>query len=150
MNLITWMALPLAFAMVHAEDINVDHMLDTLATKETGAAWDGRPGSHGELSAYQLMECTWRQHMAPRPFNEARIASLARSCAAKHVQWLIAQIESHGLTVTPQRVATAWNHGLGYLCRHVQEQTEYGIEVANLYYDRVAKASSPRDLFAAQ
>jgi hypothetical protein len=145
MRLFTLIALPLTLALGHAEDINVDRLVDTIAIKETGAAWNGHPGSCGELSAYQITEGVWRQHMAPMPFNDARIACLARACATKHVRWLIAKIESHGLTVTPQRVATAWNHGFGYLCRHVQEQTNYGIEVANLYYDIVAKTSGTRN-----
>jgi hypothetical protein len=124
--------------LARAEDINVGRLVDTIAMKETGASWNGNPGSHGELSAYQIMESVWRQHMAPKPFNDARIASLARLCATEHVQWLIARMKSHGLIVTPQRVATAWNHGLGYLLRHAREQTNYGIEVANLYYGVVA------------
>ena len=141
MKLRTLMALPLSLILAHAEDINVDHLVDTIALKETGAAWDGRPGSHGELSAYQIMETVWRQHMSPRPFSDARVASLARLCATRHVQWLIVQIENHGMTVTPERVATAWNRGLGYLYRHVPEQTDYGIELANLYYDLATKAA---------
>jgi hypothetical protein len=132
------LALPISLTLAHAEDINVGRLVDTIAMKETGAAWNGHPGSHGELSAYQFLESVWDQHMAPRPFSEARVASLAQTCAIKHVQWLINQMKSHGLTVTPQRIATAWNHGLGYLYRHVREQTNYGIEVANLYYGVVA------------
>ena len=71
----------------------------------------------------------------------AGVASLARLCATRHVQWLIVKIENHGMTVTPERVATAWNRGLGYLYRHVPEQTDYGIELANLYYDLATKAA---------
>jgi hypothetical protein len=135
MKPIALIALPLVLTLAHAAEINIDRLLDTIAIKETGAAWDGRPGSHGELSAYQFTESIWRLHMAPLPFDDARVASLARCCATRHVRWLIAQFESHGLPVTPQGLATAWNHGLGYLFRHAQEQTVYGIEVANLYDD---------------
>jgi hypothetical protein len=143
-------ALPFAFALAHAEEVNVERLVDAIAIKETGAAWNGQPGSCGELSAYQIMEGTWSLHMAPRPFSEARIASLARSCAIKHVRWLIAQLEGHGLAVTPERIATAWNHGLGYLCRHFGEPTAYGIEVANLYEQTSAKTSVGRDLAVAR
>jgi hypothetical protein len=112
-------------------EIDVGREIDALAMKETGLRWDGRPGLCGELSAWQITEKVWRQHMAPAPFSDAREPALARVCALRHVRWLIAQIERRGLAVTPQCVATAWHFGLSRAAR----STEWGLEVANLYND---------------
>ena len=122
------------FALViaaSAAELDVPCFVDVLPLKETGLRWDGRPGLCGELSAWQITETVWRQHMAPAPFSDAREPALARVCALRHVRWLVAQIERRGLVVTPQRVATAWHFGLSRAAR----STEWGLEVANLYND---------------
>jgi hypothetical protein len=112
-------------------ELDVGRLVDALGMKETGLRWDGQPGPAGELSSYQITERVWRQQMAPRPFSEARDPALARACAVKHVRWLIAQIRGRGLTITPQRVATAWHFGIS----HAAQRTEWGMEAANLYND---------------
>jgi hypothetical protein len=114
-----------------AAEIDVSRFLEAIAAKETGLRWDGQPGPCGELSRYQITETVWRQHMAPAPFALARDPAQARTCAVKHLHWLIAQIERHGLAVTPQHVATAWHFGLSRAGR----RSQWGIEVANLYRD---------------
>jgi len=106
-------------------------MAGALRMKETGVAWDGKPGPAGEFSAFQLTEPTWRQHMAPLPFSQARDPALARACAVKHLRWLVEQIQRRGLPVTPQLVATCWHYGLS----HATKRTQWGLEVANLYHD---------------
>ncbi len=111
--------------------VEVCRLADALALKETGRAWDGRPGPCGELSDYQITAAVWRQHMPWLPFTAARDPALARACALKHLGWLVAEIERRGLVVTPQRVATAWHFGLG----RAAHSTEWGREVANLYFD---------------
>jgi hypothetical protein len=112
-------------------DVDVPRLLEALRMKETGLRWNGQPGPAGELSDYQLTAGVWRQHMAPRPFSEARDPALARACAVKHLRWLIAQIQCRGLTITPQRVATAWHFGIS----HAARRTTWGLEAANLYHD---------------
>ncbi len=112
-------------------EIDVPRLVDALGMKETGLRWDGNPGPAGELSAYQITERVWRQHMAPRPFSHARDPALARVCAVKHVAWIVTQLRRRGLAVTPARVATVWHYGLS----HAARRTQWGIEVANLYHD---------------
>lgn len=112
-------------------EIDVGRMIDALAMKETGLRWDGHPGLRGELSAWQITETVWRQHMEAEAFFDACVPALARVCALRHVRWLVAQIERRGLAVTPQRVATAWHFGLS----HAAHSTEWGLEVGNLYQD---------------
>ena len=121
----------LSMAQLRAE-IDVARMVDVLAMKETGVRWAGQPGPTGELSAWQITEPVWRQHMAPRQFGEARDPVLARACAVKHVRWLIAQIERRGQVATPERVATCWHFGPG----HARRPSRWGTDVANLYQDR--------------
>jgi hypothetical protein len=113
-------------------DIDVERMVDVLAMKETGTRWDGKVGPTGELSAWQITEPVWREHMAPRPFEEARDPALARTCAAKHVRWLVTQVERRGQAATPERVATCWHFGPG----HARQPSRWGADVANLYQDR--------------
>ena len=111
--------------------IDVERMVDVLAMKETGARWHGQFGPVGELSAWQFTEPVWREHMAPRSFEEARDPALARLCAIKHVRWLIIQIERRGQAATPERVATCWHFGPG----HARQASRWGTEVENLYHD---------------
>ena len=113
-------------------DIDVERMVDVLAMKETGTRWDGQVGPTGELSAWQITEPIWREHMAPRPFEEARDPALARTCAIKYVRWLVTRIERRGQAATPERVATCWHFGPG----HARQPSRWGTDVANLYQDR--------------
>ena len=112
--------------------VDVERLVDVLAIKETGTRWTGRPGPVGELSAWQITEPVWREHMAPRPYDEARDPALARACAVAHVRWLITQIERRGQPATPERVATCWHFGPG----HARRPSQYGADVANLYEER--------------
>ena len=132
-------------APARVADLDIPRLVDALRMKESGLGWNGRPGPGGELSAWQITECVWRQHMMPLPFSEAHDPELAHACAVKHVRWLVAQIERHSLVVTPQRVATAWHFGIS----HAAERTEWGMEVANLYFD-ITRSASDRDVHAHQ
>jgi hypothetical protein len=114
-----------------AADLDVGRMADALGMKETGLQWDGQPGPAGELSAYQITAGVWSQHMRPLHFSQARNPELARLCAVRHLRWLIQQIGARGLSITPQRVATAWHYGLS----RARGRTQWGLEVANLYND---------------
>ncbi len=108
--------------------VDVERMVDVLAMKETGTRWTGQPGPVGELSAWQITEPVWRDHMA-QPYADARDPTLARACAVKHVRWLIRQIERRGQAATPERVATCWHFGPG----HARRPSQWGADVANLY-----------------
>jgi len=121
--------LPLLAATPLRAEIDVPRMLDVLAMKETGTHWRGQRGPVGELSAWQITEPVWREHMAPRPFDDARDPALARECAVKRIHWLIRQIERRGEVATPERVATCWHFGPG----HARRASAWGTEVANLY-----------------
>jgi len=120
-----------AAAQLRAQ-VDVERMVDVLAMKETGTRWTGQPGPVGELSAWQITEPVWREHMAPRPFEEARDPALARACAVQHVRWIIAQIARRGQEATPERVATCWHFGPG----HARQASRWGADVANLYEER--------------
>jgi hypothetical protein len=117
--------------VLNGSEVDIDRLADMLVLKEVGIYWNGLPGPSGELSRFQLTEPTWRQHMAPLPFSKARDPVLARTCAIKHLHWLVEQIQRRGLAVTPQRVATCWHFGL----RHADRSSQWGLEVANLYHD---------------
>lgn len=112
-------------------EIDISRFLEAIAFKETGTGWDGRPGPSGELSRYQITETVWRQHMGTLPFAAARDPVMARTCAQRHIRWLIAGIDRRSLAVTPQRVATVWHYGLS----RARRQTQWGLELANLYSD---------------
>ena len=112
-------------------DVDVLRMVDVLEMKETPNGWNGKPGPCGELGRPQLTEGVWNDRMAPLPFSMARDPKFARECAIKHVRWLIVQIQRRGLTVTPQRVATAWHFGIS----HAARRTRWGMEAANLYHN---------------
>jgi hypothetical protein len=129
-SLILLFALFATFVLKGSE-IDVARMAEMLSLKEVGIYWNGLPGPAGELSEFQLTEPTWRQHMAPLPFSQARDPALARLCAVRHLRWLVQQIEHRGLAATPQRVATCWHYGLG----HAGRSSQWGLEVANLYHD---------------
>ncbi len=112
-------------------EIDVGRFLQAIAIKETGSGWNGVPGPCGELSRWQIIQAVWRQHMGSLPFSAARDPALARTCAQRHIRWLIAGIERRRLIATPQRVATAWHYGLS----RAGQRTRWGMEVANLYND---------------
>ena len=128
----------LAAAQLRAQ-VDVERMVDVLAMKETGTSWSGRVGPQGELSAWQITEPVWREHMAPRPFAEARDPALARDCAVRRIRWLIAQIERRGQAATPERVATCWHFGPG----HARRPSQFGADVANLYEERTPGPAGP-------
>ena len=111
--------------------IDVERLVDVLAMKETGTGWRGQRGPAGELSAWQITEPVWREHMAPLPFDNAGDPALARECAVKRIRWLVVQIERRGQVATPERVATCWHFGPG----HARRASRWGTEVANLYQD---------------
>ena len=113
------------------QGIDAGRFLEALAQKETGAAWDGRPGRAGELSRWQITPMVWRQHSAEPFAIAARDEAKARAVALAHLQWLEVRIRAAGAAATPERLATCWHYGASYARR----RTTWGQEVANLYGD---------------
>jgi len=70
-----------------------------------------RPGTRGELGAYQFRETTWRMHSS-QPFSRALDRAQSDRVAVQHYEWLKKGLERAGLPVTPYNIALAWNGGL--------------------------------------
>lgn len=70
-----------------------------------------RPGTRGELGAYQFRETTWRMHSS-QPFARALDRAQSDRVAVQHYEWLKKGLERAGLPVTPYNIALAWNGGL--------------------------------------
>ena len=113
----------------HVAEFRTEIFLESLAMKETGLGWNGKPGPCGELSRWQIMPAVWHQHMGAMPFEHARDVKLARLCALRHIEWLSERITATGMKPTPERVATCWHYGH----THRRRASAWGQEVANLY-----------------
>jgi len=70
-----------------------------------------RPGSKGELGAYQFRASTWRMHTTV-PFARAIKRSESDIVAVRHYEWLRAGLQRAGVEPTPYMIALAWNGGL--------------------------------------
>ena len=70
-----------------------------------------RPGSHGELGAYQFRHATWRMHTR-RPFQLALNRAESDAVAAAHYEYLRDGLERSGVPATTYNIAVAWNAGL--------------------------------------
>jgi hypothetical protein len=125
----TFLALIALTVAAHAAEFRTGIFLESLAMKETGAGWSGRPGPCGELSRWQIMPSVWAQHMGDIPFERAADEELARVCALRHIAWLCERITAASIKPTPERVATCWHYGH----THRRRASTWGQEVANLY-----------------
>jgi hypothetical protein len=92
-----------------------------------------RPGSLGELGAYQFREETWRMHTSA-PFSLALDRRVSDAVAVKHYDWLKGELERRGLQATSFKIALAWNGGLGAALagRPAPSTVDYATRVANL------------------
>jgi len=70
-----------------------------------------RPGTYGELGAYQFRPTTWRMH-STLPFARALDRTASDRVAVQHYEWLKQGLVRNGLEVTPYNIALAWNGGL--------------------------------------
>lgn len=70
-----------------------------------------RPGSKGELGAYQFRASTWRMHTR-EPFQRALERAMSDQVAVTHYEWLKRGLENAGLPASPYNIALAWNGGL--------------------------------------
>lgn len=122
--------LVLMMSSVGARPLDQARLLESIAQKEVGGIWDGRPGPCGELSRYQISFAVWIQH-SREPFAEARNEAKARAVALKHLAWLRAQIAARHQGPSVERIATCWHFGAG----HAGRKSEWGELVANLYRD---------------
>ena len=92
-----------------------------------------RPGSLGELGAYQFREETWKMHTSA-PFFLALDRRVSDAVAVKHYDWLKAELERRGVAATPFRIALAWNGGFGAVVsrRPAASAVDYANRAANL------------------
>jgi hypothetical protein len=95
-----------------------------------------RPGSLGELGAYQFREQTWKMHTSA-PFSLALDRRVSDAVAVKHYDWLKSALERRGVEATPFRIALAWNAGLAAAlgARPSPAAVDYATRVANLAGD---------------
>jgi len=105
-----------------------------------------KPGSLGELGAYQFREQTWRMHTAA-PFNRALDRRSSDAVAVKHYDWIRSELERRGIEPTPYRIALAWNGGLRAAVgeRPPSVAVDYASRAANLaaQYERDSGDISP-------
>jgi hypothetical protein len=94
------------------------------------------PGTNGELGAYQFREDTWKMHTTV-PFRRALDRHASDTVAVKHYEWIKAEIERHGMTATPYRIALAWNGGIGAVFddHPPAAAVDYALRAANLAKD---------------
>jgi hypothetical protein len=92
-----------------------------------------RPGSRGELGAYQFRAQTWRMHTVA-PFAHALDRSVSDAVAVKHYEWLRVSLERAGKPATPYAIGLAWNGGLEAVLRGNSPRAarDYAQRVANL------------------
>lgn len=92
-----------------------------------------RPGSHGELGAYQFLAATWRMHTNV-PFGSAIHRQTSDVVAVQHYEWLKRGLESARVPATPYNIALAWNSGLGAVVagRSPSVSHDYAQRAANL------------------
>jgi hypothetical protein len=104
-----------------------------------------RPGSHGELGAYQFRQETWQMYTTT-PFARALDRGMSDAVAIKHYEWLKARLERSGVPATPYTIALAWNGGItGAVNGHPPRAArEYAERVANmaLSIERAAAGSN--------
>jgi hypothetical protein len=104
-----------------------------------------RPGSHGELGAYQFRQSTWRMHTRA-PFGNALVRSHADQVAVAHYDWLAEQLRRNGFRPTAYNIALAWNAGIGAVVsgRAPRASHHYAQRVVNIADDlrRATIASS--------
>jgi len=113
----------------HAAEFRTEKFLESLAMKETGLRWDGKPGPCGELSKWQILEMVWIEEMPGVPFSEARNEDVARVCVLRHIERLCASIRAAHIKPTAERIATCWHYGAS----HRRHASVWGTEVQNLY-----------------
>jgi hypothetical protein len=95
-----------------------------------------RPGSHGELGAYQFRQGTWHMH-TDLPFERALDRYDSEEVAVRHYEWLRRGLARNGLPQTPYYIALAWNGGLASVVRGRSSKSahNYAERVSNLVVD---------------
>jgi len=66
-----------------------------------------RPGSYGELGAYQFRRSTWKSHTKV-PFSRAIHRDESDRVAVKHYEWLKRGLVRNGMPITPYNIALRW------------------------------------------
>jgi hypothetical protein len=95
-----------------------------------------RPGSCGELGAYQFRADTWRMH-TDQPFAQAIDRRLSDEIAVRHYEWLKATLARGGVEPTTYNIALAWNAGVNAVLkgRAPAIAHDYATRVNNLATD---------------
>ena len=107
------MTAPVAIVAQAQQAVHIDRLLDAIAAVESGNHM-AKVGLHGERSAWQLTRRAWSQ-VSKRPFSDAFDRRIAHEVALAYVLYLQAELTRRGDSVTPWRVALAWNVGLNGL-----------------------------------
>jgi hypothetical protein len=119
-------------------DVDFDAMLDAIAQVESG----NNPravGQHGERSAYQMMESTWKSH-TDLPFLLAtQRPDMARMVARRHLEWLCAALRRMHTQLEPELIAGGWQAGPG--CAYRFAHSDHARRVAALYREAVEAAA---------
>ena len=115
-----------AFASERWATLQAIHLLENPADS-------ARPGSLGELGAYQFREETWKMHTSV-PFSLAVDRRVSDAVAVKHYDWLKAELERRGVAATPFTIALAWNCGFRAVVsgRPSAPAVDYATRAANL------------------
>ena len=102
-----------------------------------------RPGSYGELGAYQFRPRTWQMH-TDQPFSAALDRRCSDEIAVKHYEWLKIRLERAGLASTPYNIALAWNAGLDSVLkdRAPAPSHDYASRVHNLAMELRARLAA--------
>jgi len=104
-----------------------------------------RPGSYGELGAYQFRRSTWKSHTKV-PFSRAIHRDESDRVAVKHYEWLKRGLVRNGMPITPYNIALGWNGGLDAMVKGSSPRRahEYAGRVANLAPAIEAEAKANR------
>ena len=94
-----------------------------------------RPGTRGELGAYQFRVSTWRIHTS-LPFRQALDRRTSDIIAVQHYEWLKSRLEAAGKPATTYNIALAWNGGVAAAI------TGRAPRVAHLYAQRAVNLAS--------
>lgn len=107
-----------------------------------------RPGTFGELGAYQFRQITWTMHTT-LPFNRALDRTASDMVAVKHYDWLKRGLEKAGVPATTYNIALAWNAGLtaaisGKAPRAAREYASRAANLAAVFDDTTTRVASAR------
>jgi len=107
-----------------------------------------RPGSRGELGAYQFRASTWGMHTS-LPFQHALDRKTSDDIAIKHYEWLKRGLEKAGMPATTYNIALSWNSGLtatisGRVPARSRDYASRAANLAGVFVGRTQQVASLR------